>query len=319
MPPESKNILKLSLFLGTSLLFLVGIGFRLYSLESRGRIYLGILFIPFLLILMFIGIDHYLNVISWQKHRKLLKLRIQNKIDNIFRRNLWRKYRIKNFNDVMFNPLPLEVNFGNKPFRKKTYQFSIWRLILYPVGTTVLVLVLLHFVKTTDVVWWQELFSRHQVFLVNNIFSVDVSTIYKPENSAPWYTDTTEGLGVHINNGCVGLQAMSIFCSIILFAPLPSQESTTRGSFVWRKSTAIAASLILIYGFNVIRASIQFYLYYLGHAWSVVHDSTGMLAITVSVHVLIFLICLALMPEILISIFYLGKLLFKTSNERIIF
>jgi len=192
-------------------------------------------------------------------------------------------------------------------FKGKNYSFSIISLIIFPIGIIILAVPLLLFFKTTEIVWMQELFAKHMVFFLNLFFDLGARTEFL---SNTWFVTISQYTTVYINNGCVGLSAMSIFFVVILFTPHP-QDPKTKEKIVWRKALVTSVSLTLIYFFNVFRAVIQFVLYSYGYPWSIVHDSQGALAINVVVHISIFSFCLKFLPEFYISIFYSIKLIYK--------
>lgn len=197
-------------------------------------------------------------------------------------------------------------------FRGKKYGFSKISLILFPVGSILLALPLLQFFEKTEIVWLHELFAKYDVFFLNLFFDLGVRTEYLNNT---WYVTLSEYKTVYINNGCVGLPAMSIFLAVILFTP-HSKDPKTNKNIILRKALDIAVSLILIYFANIFRAVIQFNLFSHGFPWSLVHDSSGTLAIMVIIHISIFLFCLKYLPEWYVSIFYSIKLIYKKLNKE---
>lgn len=195
-------------------------------------------------------------------------------------------------------------------FRGKKYSFSTRALILFPVGIIILVVPMIQFFEMTEIIWLQEIFGKIQVFFLNLIFNLGAQTRYLPEYTCPWHIDIIGNVGVYINNGCTGLTAMTIFVAVIICTP-HSQDPKTNETILWRKTIDIIVTLILIYFFNIFRAVIQFYLYSHGFAWNLVHDSLGTLSIIVATHISIFLICNKCIPELYVSIYYFGKLIYK--------
>lgn len=201
-------------------------------------------------------------------------------------------------------------------FRGNKYSFSNLALILFPLGLIISIPFLLQIDETIELVWLQELFAKNVVFFVNLFFNLGAYVIYKPIYSCPWLITYTDGVTVYIDNGCTGFLAMSIFVALIIFAPHP-QISKTKENILWRKSIAIIIVLSLIYLYNIFRVTIQFYLYSRGFAWSVIHDSGEILAITISFHIAFFLICCIFVPEWFLSIFYTGELIFTQLKKRL--
>ncbi|MFX1312409.1 MAG: hypothetical protein ACFFHD_07330 [Promethearchaeota archaeon] len=193
-------------------------------------------------------------------------------------------------------------------FRGKKYSFSNLALIVFPLGLIISVPSLLQFVETTEIIWLQELFAKHVVFFLNLFFNLGAYVWYRPIFSCPWFITNPDDVTTYINNGCTGFLAMCIFVAVILFTP-HSRNPKTHEDIFWRKTIAIIIAITLIYLYNVFRATIQIYLYSRGFAWSVIHDSNGMLAITVAFHIAIFLLCTKYVPEWFLSIFYSGKLI----------
>ncbi|MBN2156228.1 MAG: hypothetical protein JW776_09305 [Candidatus Lokiarchaeota archaeon] len=271
----------------------------IFRLESPNRALMGVLFIPWIFILTFFWINRFIVPQKW-------KTKLQLSLD------LW--FIASPINrEPRPSPLPVTIT-----FMRKQYSFSLVSLIFFPIWATILILLLFHYQNTHEVVWWQELFARHDVFLINLFSDVDSFTYY---SSAIWLVENTNGDAVYVTNGCVGLPAMAIFSALLLVVPRPRSHSNRedlikRADFLWRKVNAITVAVGLIYFFNITRAAIQFILHSRGHLWSVVHDSNEMLAIMVSIHILIFLICVALLPEIFLSIFYIGKCLVGIGQKR---
>ncbi|TFF85187.1 MAG: hypothetical protein EU551_04495 [Promethearchaeota archaeon] len=202
-------------------------------------------------------------------------------------------------------------------FRGKKYRFSYIPLILFPLGLIFSVPLILQISERIQIVWLQELFAKHVVFFLNLFYKVGARTMYYPEFPCPWYITIPDAYFcptpeycypciTYINNGCTGILAMCLFSVIFLFAPY-SNHQKTKDDILWRKSIAIIIAITSIYLYNVFRATIQIYLYSKGYAWSVIHDSEGILAITVSFHVAIFLICTILVPEWFLLIYYVVK------------
>ena len=200
-------------------------------------------------------------------------------------------------------------------FRGKKYSFSTRALILFPVGIIILAVPMIQFFEVTEIIWLQELFGKIQVFFLNFIFNLGAQTMYLPEYSCPWEITIPGNVTVYINNGCTGLTAMTIFVAVIICTP-HSQDPKTNEDILWRKSINIIVTLILIYFFNIFRATIQFYLYSHGFAWNLVHDSLGTLSIIVAAHISIFLFCNKYIPELYVSIYYSGKLIYKQVRKE---
>ncbi|MFX0177473.1 MAG: exosortase/archaeosortase family protein [Candidatus Hodarchaeota archaeon] len=179
--------------------------------------------------------------------------------------------------------------------------------MLFPLGTIILAVSLLQLFETIEIVWLHELFAKQQVFFLNLIFDLGARVEYLDNT---WFVTISKYTTVYINNGCVGLPAISVFFAVILFTP-HSQDPKTNKTIIWRKAITIVSSILLIFFFNVFRAVIQFVLYSRGYAWSVVHDSQGALAIIIVVHISIFLLCIKFLPEWYVSIYYSGKLILK--------
>ena len=208
----------------------------------------------------------------------------------------------------------------------KKYSFSNIALILFPLGLIVSVPSLLQYVETTEIIWLQELFTKHLVFFLNLFFNLGAQTMYLPEFPCPWFVTIPDAMfcyepsyciriTTYTSNGCTGFLAMSIFVAVILFTP-HSKEPKTHESILWRKSIAIIAAITLIYLYNVFRATIQVYLYSRGFSWNIVHDSEGMLAITIGFHIAIFLLCSKYLPEWYVSIYYSGKLIISQLTKK---
>ncbi len=200
-------------------------------------------------------------------------------------------------------------------FRGKKYSFSNLALIVFPLGLIISVPSLLQFVETTEIIWLQELFAKHVVFFLNLFFNLGAYVWYRPIFSCPWFITNPDDVTVYINNGCTGFLAMWIFVAVILFTP-HSRNPKTHEDIFWRKAIAIIIAITLIYLYNVFRATIQIYLYSRGFAWSVIHDSNGMLAITITFHIAIFLLCTKYVPEWFLSIFYSGKLIITQFTKK---
>jgi exosortase/archaeosortase family protein len=200
-------------------------------------------------------------------------------------------------------------------FRGRYYSFSNLTLILFPLGLIISVPLLVLLVENIEIVWLQELFAKHVVFFLNLFFNLGAYAWYRPFVPCPWYIATQDESLTYINNGCTGFLAMSLFITIIIFTP-HSKTLKTKENIIWRKSMAIIISISLIYLYNVFRATIQNYLYYRGFAWSVIHDSGGMLAITITFHIIIFLFCSLYLPEWFLSIYYTIELIIMQLTEK---
>lgn len=202
-------------------------------------------------------------------------------------------------------------------FRGKKYSFSTRALILFPVGIIILAVPMIQFFEMTEIIWLHELFAKQMVFFLNLIFNLGAQTMYLPENPCPWDITIPGNVTVFVNNGCTGLTAMTIFVAVIIFTP-HSQDPKTNKDIILRKSIDIIITLLLIYFFNIFRAVIQFYLYSHGFAWNLVHDSLGTLSIIIAAHISIFLFCNKYIPELYISIYYSGKLIYKQVRKECI-
>ncbi|MFX0023844.1 MAG: hypothetical protein ACFE9S_16075 [Candidatus Hermodarchaeota archaeon] len=200
-------------------------------------------------------------------------------------------------------------------FRGKKYAFSIKSLILFPIGTFILASLMIQFFSIRENNWLHEIIAKHSVFLMNFLFNVEAEALYLPEYYFPWHIDIPGSIRTYINNGCTYITSMSIFTAIFIFTP-PSQDPKTRGNIVWRKTVNIITSLILIYIFNIFRIATQNYLYHLGYPWSIVHDSLLTYTIIVIVHILIFMFCNIKTPEIFISIYYSGNLIYQELRKH---
>lgn len=211
-------------------------------------------------------------------------------------------------------------------FKGKKYSFSTLRLILFPLGLMISIPLLLQIFENVELTWLQELFTKHMVFFLNLIFNIGAQVMYVPEYPCPWYTVISSSnrcyshgscftIKTYTSNGCTGFLSMSIFVAIILFSP-HSRNPKTRENVFWRKSIATIAAISLIYLYNVLRATIQVYLYSQGYKWSVIHDSEGMLAITVGFHIAFFLLCSKIVPECFLSLYYSGKLIINQITKK---
>lgn len=270
-----------------NLLFAFNIGLAISLMESEKWIYLGSVIIPLLLILNYVYLDRIYNY-------------LRHTLKEGAKLNETHKTRDKK----------------NKPpviqFRGKKYSFLTRALILFPVAIIIIALSMNQFLKKIEIIWLHELFAKHQVFFLNLIFSLGAQTSYMYNT---WFVGISENVRVYINNGCTGLIAMSIFIAVIIFTP-HSKNQKTKEDIIWRKTKAIIFSIFLIYFYNIFRAVIQFYLYSRGFAWSVVHDSLGMLSITIFTHVCIFLFCTKYLPEFYVSIYYSGKIIYKELRKE---
>ena len=171
---------------------------------------------------------------------------------------------------------------------------------------------MIQFFEMTEIIWLQELFAKYMVFFLNLIFNLGAQTMYL---HGSWHIDIIGNCGVYVNNGCTGLTAMTIFVAVIICTP-HSQDPKTNEDILWRKTIDIIVTLILIYFFNIFRATIQLYLYSHGFAWKLVHDSLGTLSIVIATHISIFLFCNKYIPELYISIYYSGKLMYTRIRKE---
>ena len=174
---------------------------------------------------------------------------------------------------------------------------------------------MIQFFEMTEIIWLHELFAKQMVFFLNLIFNLGAQTMYLPENPCPWEITIPGNVTVFVNNGCTGLTAMTIFVAVIIFTP-HSQDPKTNKDIIWRKSIDIIVTLLLIYFFNLFRAVIQFYLYSHGFAWNLIHDSLGTLSIIIATHIILFLFCNIYIPELYVSIYYSGKLMYTRNRKE---
>lgn len=194
-------------------------------------------------------------------------------------------------------------------FKGKKYSFSTRSLILFPIGTYILANLIIQFFGMKQNNWLHEIIAKHSVFLMNLFFNVEAEALFLPEYYFPWFISIPDSVRTYMTNGCTYIPSMSIFTAIIIFTP-HSKDTKTKEDIIWRKTKDIIATLILIYTFNIFRIAIQNYLFHLGFAWKTVHDSVLTYTIVVIVHILIFLSCNRKIPELFVSIYYAGKIIY---------
>jgi exosortase/archaeosortase family protein len=200
-------------------------------------------------------------------------------------------------------------------FKGKKYCFSLLSLIIFPIGTIIFAILVIKFFGMRENFWYHEIITKHSVFLINILFKVSVNASYSPENYFPWSIDFPGNRGTFINTGCTYIISMSIYAAMIIFTP-NSKDPKTNEDIIWRKTKSILFSLTLIYVFNIFRIALQNYLYYLGNPWSIIHDSTLTYLIIVMIHIFVFLFCNRKIPELFVSVYYSGKLLYITLKEK---
>jgi len=273
------------LLLSINLLFVFTIGFTIPFMESESRFNLGILIIPMLILLNYIFIDRFLYITR-------VSMEIKETLDEGAEKKKNKKKR------------PVIE------FKGKKYSFSTRALILYPIGTIILAICMILFFEMRVNFWLHELVAKQTVFFLNLFFKVGAETSYLPELYYPWHIDIPGGIGVYIISGCTGAPAMSILSFVVICTP-HSHDPKTREDIIWRKTVDIIAMVTLIYLFNIFRMVLVFYLYHIGFAWDLVHDSLANLSAVVAAHIFIFWLCNKYIPEWYISIYYSGKLMYN--------
>lgn len=195
-------------------------------------------------------------------------------------------------------------------FKGKKYSFSIRALIMFPIGSIILAVLMIRFLEMRENFWWQEITTKHAVFILNLCFNVGAEALFLPQYYFPWHIDIPGSVRTYINHGCTYITSISIFIAIIICTP-HSQDPRTKEDIIWRKLKDIIFTLTIIYIFNIFRIAIQNYLYHIGFAWKLIHDSLAVLSIIVAVHIFTFLLCNNYIPEWYISIYYSAKLIYN--------
>jgi exosortase/archaeosortase family protein len=279
------QILKKKIFIwllfSINLLFAFIIGFTIPLLESKSRLNFGLIMIPLLIILNYVFLErfHY----TAEEREKL---------------NEWDE------NQRNKNKIPIIE------YKGKKYSFSTRSLIFFPIGIILLAALMILFFEMRINYWLHELVAKNSVFFLNLFFNIGAEAMYLPEFPYPWHISIPDSIGVYITSGCTGTPAISILSAIVICTP-SSQDPMTKKDISWRKTVDIIATVTSIYLFNILRMVIVIYLYHLGFAWDVIHDSLANLSAVIVAHIFIFWFCNKLIPEWYISIYYSGKLLFN--------
>jgi len=274
-----------------NLLFSVVIGLSISLMESTSKYNFGLIMIPLLVVLSYVITD---------KYNKTVK-------------------------DVSLEQELEEGTKSNKPvieFENKKYIFSINSLVILAVVTPILAYLIYLFFDTEPQYWLHEIVVKQTIYLLNLFFNMGVSASYSLTGTYHWSFDFVGGningdpLGsISFGTFCTGVQAICVFCGIILCTP-HSQDRETNKDIIWRKTKSLLVSSLIFYVVNIIRMLIQIGLYYLGYPWDSIHVSIS--AASSFVAAIIILLLHKWIPEFIISIIYIGTLLnnrFKLLKE----
>lgn len=267
-----------------NLIFSVVIGLSISLMESTSKYNFGLVMIPLLVVLSYVITD---------KYNKTAK-------------------------DVRYEQELEEGTKSNKPvieFENKKYIFSINSLVILAIGTPILAYLIYLFFDTEPQYWLHEIVVKQTIYLLNLFFDMGVSASYSPTGTHHWSFDF---LGGNINSDplgsisfetfCTGVQAICVFAGIIICTP-HSQDRETNKDIIWRKTKSLIISSLIFYVVNIIRMLIQIELYYLGYPWDSIHVSIS--AASSFVAAIIILLLHKWIPELIISIIYIGTLFSK--------
>jgi exosortase/archaeosortase family protein len=274
-----------------NLLFSVVIGLSISFMESTSKNNFGLVMMPLLVVLSYVITDKYDKTVK----------------------------------DVRYEQELEEGTKSSKPvieFENKKYIFSINSLVILAFGTPILAYLIYLFFDMEPQFWLHEIVVKQTIYLLNLFFDMGVSTNYSPIGTHHWSFDFAGGnidgdpLGsISFETFCTGVQAICVFCGLILCTP-HSQDKETNKDIIWRKTKSLIISSLIFYVVNIIRMLIQIELYYLGYPWDSVHVSIS--AASSFVAAIIILLLHKWIPEFIISIIYIGTLFskrFKLSKE----
>jgi len=186
-------------------------------------------------------------------------------------------------------------------FEGKRYNFSIYSLIILAIGAPI-VTFLVYFLFEWEVNYWlHEIVVKQTVYVMNLLFNMDMSYSYTIGKHYPW-AFLVPGRGIiGFETFCTGIQAICVFCGIILLTP-HSKDKFTNRDIIWRKTKSLIISSVIFYVVNILRMVIQLYLYYIGYAWSDIHYSIS--AASSFIAAIIVLLMHKYIPEFIISLIW---------------
>ncbi|TFF98297.1 MAG: hypothetical protein EU541_07010 [Promethearchaeota archaeon] len=186
-------------------------------------------------------------------------------------------------------------------FEGKKYTFSINSLIILAIGAP-LVTFLVYFLFDWEINYWlHEIVVKQTVYAMNLLFNMGMTSTYTPSQHYPWAFIVPGRGTIGFETFCTGVQAICVFCGIILLAP-HSKDKFTNRDIIWRKTKSLIISSVIFYLVNILRMVIQLYLYYIGYAWNDIHYSIS--AASSFIAAIIVLLMHKYIPEFIISLIW---------------
>lgn len=190
-------------------------------------------------------------------------------------------------------------------YKGKNYRFSTEDLTFFPIS--VILGALLIFVITEGYLGpWIHYYIADEVVWLLNTSGIHTQLIYSPAAVCWQFTGDIPN-PIVFTNECAGFPAFAIFIALIGFTPT-SQDPIAKQGIRWRKLISIVVSCLVFHVINVFRMFIQLYIYHWNLVpWDPIHISIG--TVVAIFAVIIILLMHRWIPELMISIMIMGKLL----------
>ncbi len=249
-------------------------------LESSGKIFMGIVLIPSLIIVV------------------MILLMNDNRIGNVSSTKI---ITTKSVYGKIFQ------------WNDKSYQFSRRSIILFFVGAPLLSLYLLIFFSLDINTWTQELIAKQTHFILESLLNIPSQVVFHPNESVQWgisVSGVENAYGISLL--CTAVHIFSILAGIIVCIP-HSQDDNASKDIIWRKTKALIVVIMIIYALNLLRLIIVLYTASIGGDTGSIHSL--LLYLTGGIGAVIFFIFIyRWVPELFLALYSIPSIFFQKTK-----
>ena len=205
-------------------------------------------------------------------------------------------------------------------YKAKNYRFSTEDLAVFPISAILGALFLYVFFIGVLGHWVLYAIGAPVPWLLN-MFGIKIQLSYTfLDGIRSWVFTGDIPTYIFFLPDCSGFPAFAIFIALICATPASKDPTAKRGIW-WRKVISIIVSCFLYHIINVLRMTIQLYLYHENYPWPVIHYSIGVEVAVIAG--IIILLMYRWIPELPISIIIIGMTIkqeihwhLRSSSER---
>ncbi len=185
------------------------------------------------------------------------------------------------------------------------YTFSKRSLIFFSFGMPIFGCLIYLFLNMSFNSWVTAMFTKQISYLLDLIFNIETSVVINPDKLTIYLPNPS--YSGRVLTSCYGAEVISIFIGIIL-ATSSSHNHKPEMNIIWRKTKIIIITILSTYISYLFRIVLMLAFVHYGMPMHIIHDSSYYL-ITLTSFIINFYILRKILPEFIISLHYIRKII----------